>query len=46
MINQDRNQALAPALDRVWAAALTLIIVVMVLSLVGRLIARYGTVKK
>jgi phosphate transport system permease protein len=46
MINQDRNQALDPALDRVWSAALTLIIVVMVLSLVGRLIARYGTVKK
>jgi phosphate transport system ATP-binding protein len=46
MINQDRNQALAPALDRVWSAALTLIIVVMVLSLVGRLIARFGTVKK
>ena len=37
MINQDRNQALEPALDRVWAAALTLIIVVMVLSLIGRL---------
>jgi phosphate transport system permease protein len=46
MINQDRNQALDPALDRVWSAALTLIVVVMVLSLVGRLIARYGTVKK
>jgi phosphate transport system permease protein len=46
MINQDRNQALQPALDRVWSAALTLIIVVMILSLVGRLIARFGTVKK
>ena len=46
MINQDRNQALEPALDRVWSAALTLIILVMVLSLVGRLIARFGTVKK
>jgi phosphate transport system permease protein len=46
MINQDRNQALQPALDRVWSAALTLIIVVMVLSLVGRLIARFGTVRK
>ena len=46
MINQDRNQALDPALDRVWSAALTLIIVVMVLSLVGRLIARFGTVRK
>jgi len=46
MINQDRNQALDPALDRVWSAALTLIVVVMVLSLVGRLIARFGTMKK
>ena len=46
MINQDRNQALDPALDRVWSAALTLIIVVMILSLVGRLIARTGTVKR
>ncbi len=46
MINQDRNQALDPALDRVWSAALTLIVVVMVLSLVGRLIARFGTVRK
>jgi phosphate transport system permease protein len=46
MINQDRNQALDPALDRVWSAALTLIIVVMVLSLIGRLIARSGTVKR
>lgn len=46
MINQDRNQALDPALDRVWSAALTLIIVVMVLSLVGRYIARFGSVRK
>lgn len=46
MINQDRNQALQPALDRVWAAALTLIILVMVLSLLGRAVARFGSVKK
>ncbi len=46
MINQDRNQALEPALDRVWSAALTLIILVMLLSLVGRFIARFGSVKK
>ena len=45
MINQDRNQALEPALDRVWSAALTLIVLVMVLSLAGRLIARFGTVR-
>lgn len=46
MINQDRNQALDPALDRVWSAALTLIIIVMVLSLVGRFVARFGTVNR
>ena len=46
MINQDRNQALDPALDRVWSAALTLIILVMLLSLAGRFIARFGSVKK
>ncbi len=33
MINQDRVEALQPAVDRVWAAALTLIILVMILSL-------------
>ncbi len=46
MINQDRNQALDPALDRVWSAALTLIVLVMLLSLAGRFIARFGSVKK
>jgi phosphate transport system permease protein len=49
MINQDRNQALDPALDRVWSAALTLIVLVMLLSLAGRFVARIGslrTVKK
>jgi len=45
MINQDRVEALQPAVDRVWAAALTLIIVVMVLSLIGRLVSRFGTIK-
>ena len=46
MINQDRNQALDPALDRVWAAALTLILLVMLLSLLGRAVARFGSVRK
>jgi phosphate transport system permease protein len=45
MINQDRVEALQPAVDRVWAAALTLIIVVMILSLIGRLVSRFGTIK-
>ena len=46
MINQDRTESLQPALDRVWAAALTLILLVLVLNIAGRLIARFGSVKK
>jgi phosphate transport system permease protein len=46
MINQDRTETgLAPAVERMWAAALTLILLVLTLNLLGRLIARYGTVK-
>lgn len=40
MIAQDRTQALAPALDRVWAAALTLVLLVLLFNLAGRAIAR------
>ncbi|HPF76701.1 phosphate ABC transporter permease PstA, partial [Phycicoccus elongatus] len=36
MINQDRTEALQPAVDRVWGAALTLILIVFVLNLLGR----------
>jgi phosphate transport system permease protein len=46
MINEDRSESLAPAVDRVWAAALTLIILVMVLNIAGRLIARLNKVAK
>jgi phosphate transport system permease protein len=46
MINQDRTESLQPAIDRVWAAALTLILLVMLLSLLGRLVSRLGSVKK
>ena len=46
MINQDRSEALDPAINRVWAAALTLIILVMVLNIAGRLIARLSKVSK
>jgi phosphate transport system permease protein len=46
MINQDRSEVLAPAVNRVWAAALTLIILVMVLNIAGRLIARLSKVAK
>ncbi len=47
MINQDRNElAQAAAAERVWAAALTLILLVLFLNLAGRLVARFGSVKK
>ncbi len=40
MINQDRDQAVTlPAYDRIWAAALTLIILILILNLLGRLIS-------
>ena len=45
MINQDRTEFLAAAVGRTWAAALTLILVVMVLNLTGRIIARFGAIK-
>lgn len=46
MINQDRTESLQPAVDRVWAAALTLILLVLLLNLAGRVVARLGSVKK
>ncbi|HET7474613.1 MAG TPA: phosphate ABC transporter permease PstA [Dermatophilaceae bacterium] len=45
MINIDRQQALEPAVDRVWAASLTLILLVLLLNLAGRLVARFGKVR-
>ena len=46
MINQDRSEASPIAVERVWAAALTLILLVLLLNLAARLIARFGSVKK
>jgi phosphate transport system permease protein len=47
MINQDRNElAQAAAAERVWAAALTLILLVLLLNIAGRVVARFGSVKK
>jgi phosphate transport system permease protein len=47
MINQDRGDfALATAAERMWAAALTLIILVLLLTVIGRVIAYAGSVKK
>jgi phosphate transport system permease protein len=46
MINQDRTEAPQPAVDRVWAAALTLVLLVLLLNLIGRLVARFSSVRK
>jgi phosphate transport system permease protein len=35
-----------PGYERVWAAALTLIMIVMLLNLLARLIARFTTLKE
>ncbi|MFQ6171468.1 phosphate ABC transporter permease PstA [Oryzobacter sp. R7] len=45
MINQDRTENLQPAIDRVWGAALTLILLVFLLNLLGRFIGRFSKVK-
>jgi len=45
MINQDRDQATTmPAYDRIWAAALTLILLILLLNLLGRLASRFSKV--
>jgi phosphate transport system permease protein len=47
MINQDRTElGQAAAVERMWGAALTLILLVLLLNLAGRLIARFGSVQK
>ena len=46
MINQDRTElGIAPAVERMWATALTLIFLVLLLNLIGRLVARFGAVR-
>lgn len=45
MINDERfNIALPHAAERTWAAALTLILIVMLLNLLARLVARFGSI--
>lgn len=46
MINQERPEAFAPAVNRVWAAALTLILLIMLLNIAGRLISRFNKVSR
>lgn len=40
------NMALAPTAERLWAASLTLILLVLVLNLLGRLVGRFSKVRK
>ena len=46
MINQDRTEiGLETAVERMWATALTLILLVLLLNVLGRVIARFGTLR-
>jgi len=45
MINANRVESLQPAIDRTWASALTLILLILLLNLAGRLASRFGTIK-
>ncbi|HRC64690.1 MAG TPA: phosphate ABC transporter, permease protein PstA, partial [Dermatophilaceae bacterium] len=47
MINQDRTEiGLDSAMERMWAAALTLILIVLALNLIGRWAARRSSVRR
>ena len=47
MINQDRTElGIATAVERMWATALTLILLVLVLNAAGRIIAKFGAVQR
>jgi phosphate transport system permease protein len=46
MINQDRTElGIDAAVQRMWATALTLILLVLLLNVIGRLVARFGAVR-
>ncbi len=47
MINNDRADLAMPfANERMWAAALTLILIILVLNVLGRVVAHFGSTKK
>jgi len=47
MINQDRTElGIAPAVERMWATALTLILLVLLLNILGRVVSRFGSVSR
>ncbi|MDO5711659.1 MAG: phosphate ABC transporter permease PstA [Micrococcales bacterium] len=45
MINEDRVEALQPAIDRVWGASLTLVLMILAFNLAGRVVSRYSKVR-
>ena len=45
MINQDRTESLQAAVDRTWAAALTLILLILALNIIARMIGRFSSVR-
>jgi phosphate transport system permease protein len=46
MINQDRTEiGIETAVERMWATALTLILLILFLNVLGRLVARFGTLR-
>ena len=45
MINTNRVESLQPAIDRTWASALTLILLILLLNLAGRLMSRFSKIK-
>ncbi len=46
MINVERGNPLPPGQERAWAAALTLILIVMLLNIGARIISRFSGIKK
>ena len=45
MINTNRVESLQPAVDRTWASALTLILLILLLNVAGRLMSRFSKIK-
>jgi phosphate transport system permease protein len=46
MIDQDRREFLQPAVDRTWGAALTLILLILLLTVGARITARFAKVRR
>lgn len=45
MIYQNYGESLQPSVDRVWGAALTLILIIFLLNILGRFVGRFSKVK-